>query len=425
MSIFDLTIYILKFFIPSFFCVLFRAYGLGYKNKKCLIKGLVVFTAYVAIVPAVLILTIGYGEFTHVSTVVMTIGSMAVLIFTTDSIGKTIFLQLIQTNITTIVSVVLNMVRHTFRLSYFTLVLMFAVVSPLVYFFALKYWSKPMRFIADNIHAEVSSLIALPIVTMVVVYLIPIYPPQNFANHPIYCTFMMLAVECGFFLYIYTFYQNLLKIRRLLKQEAKGQLLEVEIASYHEYLYAAKQSRHDLRHHNAVLAEYIQNGENQQALQYLHTNDNKLSNNVLEQFCKNSTANAVLQIYNRQVQAEGITFVAIIDLTENLPIMSSELGALLSNLLENGVEACLKVPSVKRQISFYAQTDEGEMRLEIRNSVLGRVTFEDGFPVSTKVGGGMGTKSIAHIVEKYGGMLRFKQDGELFLTQIHLPLDLN
>lgn len=423
MSLLDLTIFVLKNLIPSFFCVLFRAYGLGYKNKKRLILGLSAFTAYVIIVPAFLILTIGYGQFTHLSTVVMTLGGLSVLIFTTDSVGKTIFLQLICGNMNTVVSVILNMVRHAFGLSYPTLVLMLAVVSPLVYLFALKHWAKPLRFIADNLHAEVSSLIALPLVTMVVVYWIPIYPAQSFANYPIYCTFMMLAVECGFFLYLYTFYRNLLKIRHLLGQEAKGQLLEAEISSYQEYLSLAKQSRHDLRHHNAVVAEYIQNGEGEKALAYLQVSDEVLAGTALEQFCKNPTTNTVLRIYSRQAQANGIAFPVSVDLPEDLPIKSSELGALLSNLLENALEACMRVDPMKRQLTLSTQTDHDGLRLEIRNSVSGTVAFEDDLPISTKAGGGTGTRSIAHIVQKHGGMLRFKQEGDLFLTQILLPIN--
>lgn len=423
MSLFTLTIFIMKFLIPSFFSVLFRAYGLGYQSKKRLILGLSVFTAYVAIVPAFLILTIGYGQFTHLSTLVMTVGSLSVLIFTTDSVGKTIFLQFVTANANTVVSVILNMVRHTLRLSYPTLVLMLAVVSPLVYLFALKHWAKPMRFIADNLHAEVPSLIALPIVTMVVVYLIPVYPAQSFVSHPIYCTFMMLAVESGFFLYIYTFYRNLRKIRYLLKQEAKGQLLEAEISSYQEYLYAAKQSRHDLRHHNAVMIEYIQNGDSEGALAYLQTNDHELASAALEQFSKNPIANAVLRIYSRQAEENGIPFAVSVDLPEELPISTSELGALLSNLLENAVEACVKVDPVKRQLAFSTQTDDRGLRLEVRNSVSGTVDFEDALPISTKAGGGIGTRSIAHIVQKHGGMLRFMQKDGQFLTQILLPLN--
>lgn len=133
-------------------------------------------------------------------------------------------------------------------------------------------------------------------------------------------------------------------------------------------------------------------------------------------------ANAVLRIYARLAHANGIAFAARADLPEKLPMTDPEFGSLLSNLLENAVDACQKVNPAKRQLAFHAQTDEDGLRLEVRNSVCGAVSFEDGFPRSTKSGGGTGTRSIAHIVQKYGGMLRFKQESDVFLTQIVLPL---
>ena len=421
MSTFNLTIYILKFFIPAIFSVLFRAYGLGYKSKKHLALGLFVFLSYMAIVPAFLILTIGYGEFTHLSTVIMTIVSMSVLIFSTGSVGKTIFLQLTQGCVTTALSVLLNLVRTVFSLSYPMLVLMLAIACPVVYIIALRYWAKPMRFMADHLHAELPAMVALPVVTTTVVYFLPVYPAQNFANHPIFVTLMMLAVEGGYMLYIYTFYRNLLKMSELSKSEIKSRLLETEISSYQDYLQSAKQSRHDMRHHNAVLLEYLNDGDINKAIAYLDISDEHLANTALKQFCENVTANAILRIYDRRVQNQDISFTVQAEIPEALPLEEPEIGALLSNLLENAMEVCEK-QSVSPHISLTAQLEENGLQLEVRNSVDGKVAFENSLPKSTKQGGGTGTKSIAAIVNKYRGMLRFKQEKVEFVVQILIPM---
>lgn len=421
MSLFSLIIYILKFFIPAFFSVLFRAYGLGYKSKKSLALGLSVFGVYMAVVPAFLILTVGYGQFTHLSTVVMTVASMSVLIFTTDGVGKTIFLQLTQGCLTTVLSVILNLIRTVCALSYPILVLMLAIVCPVVYFIALRYWAKPLRFMADHIHAELSAMVALPVIVMVVVYFLPVYPAQNFANHPIFVTGMMLAVECGYLLYIYTFYQNLLEMSELAKAEIKSRLLETEITSYQEYLQAARQSRHDIRHHNAVLLEYLEDGDTQQAIAYLNASDAQLAGTALKQFCENVIANAILRIYDRRTQAMGISFLTQADIPEVLPLAAPEIGALLSNLLENALEACAKQQTGQRYISLTGQQAETGFQLEVRNSTAGELTFENGFPKSAKQGGGTGTKSIAAIVENHHGLLRFKQEEGAFVVQILFP----
>lgn len=422
MTPFMLIIFVLKFFIPGFFSVLFRAFGLGYRNKKSLVVGLAVYCVYTLGLTTAMILLMGYGEFTHISALVMAVGSLAVLIFTTDGAGKTIFLQLTQGCMSTVVSVILNLIRTVFSMSYPMLVLMIVIVYPLIYLIALRYWAKPLRFMADNIHTQLPALVALPIILTAIVSYLPTYPAQSFSNHPVYITVMMLSVEAVYFLFIYTFYRNLRKISRLLKDEAKAQLLESEILSYQESLEAAKQTRHDLRHHNALVLEFLENGNTSGAMDYLQQNNRALDSSKPTQYSANPTVNAVLRIYSRQAQAKEIAFAVTADIPESLPLTAPELGALLSNLLENAVEACEKAAPPKRSIGVLAETDETGLRLEIRNSAASSAVFEDGLPVSTKPGGGTGTRSIARIVQKHGGMLRFKQEDDEFFTQIIIPL---
>jgi len=422
MTPFLLTIFVLKFFIPGLFSVLFRAFGLGYRDKKRLAAGLAAYCAYTLGLTTALILTMGYGEFTHVAPLVMAAGSLLVLIFTTDSVGKTVFLQLTQGCMSTMISVILNEIRTVFSLSYPALVAMICVVYPLVFRFALRYWAKPLRFMADNLHAELPTLAALPVLVTVIVSLLPTYPAQSFARHPVYITAMMLAVEAVYFLFLYSFYRNLLKISNLLKGEARANLLEAEILSYQESLETARQTRHDLRHHNALVLDFLENGDASGAMDYLRQNNEALAAAKPLQYSANPTANAVLRVYSRQAQANGIAFAAAADFPERLPLTAPELGALLSNLLENAAEACKKAEPARRSITVRAETDETALRLEVRNSVAGAVAFAGGMPVSARPGGGTGTKSIAHIVQSRSGMLRFKQEDGEFVAQIVLPL---
>ena len=422
MTPFLLTILVLKFFIPGLFSVLFRAFGLGYRDKKRLAAGLAAYCAYTLGLTTALILTMGYGEFTHAAPLVMAAGSLWVLIFTTDGVGKTIFLQLTQGCMSTMISVILNEIRTVFSLSYPALVAMICVVYPLVFWFALRYWAKPLRFMADNIHAELPTLAALPVLVTVIVSLLPTYPAQSFAHHPVYITAMMLAVEAVYFLFLYSFYRNLLKISNLLKEEARAKLLEAEILSYQESLETARQTRHDLRHHNALVLDFLENGDASGAMDYLRQNNDALAAAKPLQYSANPTANAVLRVWARRAQVHGIAFAAAADFPERLPLTAPELGALLSNLLENAAEACGRVEPSRRHICLNAEAGEADLRLEVRNSVSGAVVFADGMPVSTKPGGGTGTRSIASIVRRCGGMLRFRQEGGEFAAQIVLPL---
>lgn len=202
---------------------------------------------------------------------------------------------------------------------------------------------------------------------------------------------------------------------------ALKKLLETEILSYQNAIEAAKQNRHDLHHHNAMLLNFLESGDTTGAMEYLRTNDRTVSESRLTEFSANPAANAALRIYSRKTQALEIPFTVWMDLPKDFRITPPELGAMLSNLLENAVEACARVDPARQKIAIRSETDETGVRIEIQNSVSGLVAFEDGLPLSTKPGGGTGTKSVSGIVHKYGGMLRFVQKDDLFITQIFLP----
>ncbi len=110
------------------------------------------------------------------------------------------------------------------------------------------------------------------------------------------------------------------------------------------------------------------------------------------------------------------------DVPEKLPLTAPEIGELFSNLLENACEACIKMEG-GGSIALTVKVDNDRLRLELRNSVSVQTVFDRaGLPRTTKAGGGTGTRSAATIVQRYGGMLRFSQEGNVFVTQMILPL---
>lgn len=241
MTSFGLVIFTLKFMIPSVFTILFRAFGLGYKSHFTLILGLTVFAAYMIVVPATLIVIIGYWQFTHIVFIVMTIGAMAALIFSSDTPSKTILL-----------------------------------VCYMVYFIALRLWAKPLCLIADNIHGRLTSHMMIPIVTTVMIYAIPVYPSRNFEFHPFYCTLMMLAVELAFFLYMYTLYRSLMEISVLSEHKLDAEILRLSAVSMAERLglmdesaYQSSLAAHDHRHFNIMVLEFLEQGQFEEAAAFL------------------------------------------------------------------------------------------------------------------------------------------------------------
>ncbi len=199
------------------------------------------------------------------------------------------------------------------------------------------------------------------------------------------------------------------------------ELISSQLAAYEEFFEVSKRNRHDLRHHNQIIMEYLKCGDMGGAEEYLQLYDASLTEAAATSYCKNNIANAVLCIYAQKTQKEDIIFAANADIPEGIAITPPEFGSLLSNILENALEACQRTRTDECFITFTAEVEEESLKIELKNSVRGKVEIRNNLPVSTKENGGSGTKSVLHIVESYHGMLNFSQEDDTFITQIVLP----
>jgi sensor histidine kinase regulating citrate/malate metabolism len=208
-----------------------------------------------------------------------------------------------------------------------------------------------------------------------------------------------------------------------MRSDTRQELLQAELVAQETFVNLARQNRHDLRHHNALLVDYLERGDLEGARDYLLQHDAHIAQAALKQYCKNTVANSVLRLYAHRAEKGGFLFSADADVPEKLPLTAPEIGELFGNLMENACEACERVGG-GGVIALTALTDNGSLLVEVRNSVTVQTVFDEmGLPITTKTGGGTGTKSTATIVKRYGGMLRFSQEDDIFVTQMILPLN--
>ncbi|MDD3243749.1 MAG: GHKL domain-containing protein [Eubacteriales bacterium] len=414
---------IMKFFLPSFFSILFRINGLGAKSRKNTASGLLIFTLLSLVVPLAVTVHWGYEFFKQVSVGFLLAANTAIFLISSDGFLKTCYLHLLQANIVFWVSTVSGALRRMFNISYPLNALLLLAVCAVCYVLAVRYAVRPLRFVVDNVRSGWLTLLAFPSCTLAGGILIALY----IGNSPYHDEQMMLLLitllELSFVLYLTGFYRSMRQIAELERERGRERMLEAELASYDDYLQSARQTRHDLHHHNAVLLEYLNTGNTQQAVAYLESVDAQLAESGQKQFCKNPAANAILRIYDRRAQERNIAFAARMDIPEELALTMPEWGTMLSNLLENAVEACAGLPAAQRCISITARAEACGWKLEMRNGLSGVVKFENGMPLTTKTVGGTGTRSIADTVKKHGGILRFVQNKDVFVTQIVLPIE--
>ncbi|MGE1061886.1 GHKL domain-containing protein [Megasphaera paucivorans] len=206
----------------------------------------------------------------------------------------------------------------------------------------------------------------------------------------------------------------------LIEQQAKA--FELQLANYNSFVEQARQIRHDLHHHNALLVQYLAEGYIEEAKQYLQDCEKIIVCNNIKRYCRNQAANAVFFLYASRIQELGVSYEVNTDIPENIPLTAAETGALLANVLENAMESCQRSFIRNCFIKVIAEVKDEKLFIQISNTATVPVIFENDMPQSSKEEGGIGTRSVRCIVEKYGGSLRFKIENNIFLTQIIIPL---
>lgn len=156
---------------------------------------------------------------------------------------------------------------------------------------------------------------------------------------------------------------------------------------------------------------------------YLAEHRALLDHERLTFYCENTVANALLRLYQNRCQAEGVPCMIQTAIPEQMALSSLELAAVLGNVLENAWDSNSQAIVPRLTVRAY-HNKKGLLLIQIENGVLGEVKFHEGMPQTNKAGGGLGLKNVAKVLDKHGGTLRCSQQGDIFVTQIILPIDM-
>jgi len=206
-------------------------------------------------------------------------------------------------------------------------------------------------------------------------------------------------------------------------------LLERQMEILEESVESGRRLRHDIRHHNAVIAEYVRRGQTEELPQYLMEYDKKTEQGVTEMICANAAVNNILSAYTRKAENEQIRVRFDIEIGRDLPIPIIDLVTILANAFENAIYACMEVKkhSDERECSIHIMIKKRKNKLIIFCSNTCRMETEvrNGQP-KTEFTGGIGVASIIRTAEKYDGEYDFKNDSGIFVFRLimNIPSDL-
>lgn len=185
--------------------------------------------------------------------------------------------------------------------------------------------------------------------------------------------------------------------------------------------------RHDYHNHIQTMKAYLAMGELTELEQYLNELDTDLTTVDTVVKTGNVMMDAILNSKISLAKARGIRIDAKAVVPKELAISEVELSLIVGNLMDNAMEACMKIADEERRfIRVYIDILKGQLYIYVMNSVEETLKRSGRLYLSTKNsnGGyhGFGLMRIDKVVERYHGYLDRQDEEGVFATEVMLPL---
>lgn len=238
--------------------------------------------------------------------------------------------------------------------------------------------------------------------------------------------YLLLSLAFLFLLLLFyvLFYLMASSLNRNDRLRQENQFLSMQQARY-DSLRAAieqtRQARHDMRHHFHLMQGFAAQENWADLTAYLDEVQGSIPEGDLG-LCENTAVDSVAGYFAIRYREQGIPVTFSLDLPPHLPVPESELCSVLSNLLENAMEASLRTAPERRQTKVQARLHSGHMvLLSAENAYDGKIREKDGVFLSAKrPGEGIGLQAVRHIAEKNGGYVRFHYQDGVFTVNVIL-----
>lgn len=251
----------------------------------------------------------------------------------------------------------------------------------------------------------------------------------------------MALVLLGAIVFGFRVYQDMtaLQEERAEKIILENQIIQMQSSMVEmEHLYEGIRSvRHDMKNHMAILQNLIQKKyqqdcikEDEEIKHYFEDMYKSVEQLTMKVHTGNVVSDAVVgskfryaagQVKNIRLDAEGFM------LPDTVTIKSYDLGIILSNGLDNAIEACMRMkekqPDAETYIVIKSFKAKNMFFMEIENSFDGMALFhrDSGLPISTKEDKevhGIGLKNVRKCAVKYGGDIDCMVKGSKFILSV-------
>lgn len=183
--------------------------------------------------------------------------------------------------------------------------------------------------------------------------------------------------------------------------------------------------KHDFKKQINTIQELLQQGKIQDVSDYVAALGDRSVQQIQQSIqCNSSIVNAVVN--TKFNDAKKMQIKVSCRMISTVPkYLECDLGILLSNLLDNAIEACENQNNKTREIIVSFSEVGGYYRIIVKNMIEQSVLKHNKNLKTSKndhITHGWGLKSVGDIVKSYNGLLDFYEKDSFFIVNIMLPI---
>ncbi|CEO24785.1 sensor histidine kinase [Paraclostridium sordellii] len=199
-----------------------------------------------------------------------------------------------------------------------------------------------------------------------------------------------------------------------LERECNSQILKSQVESLKYHYNQINDIRekmsimnHDMRHNIILLESLMNECKYEDVKKMIYKWNTDLEDGKMVSYCNNILINAILSLHIKKSESLGVKINVDINIPKRLNIEESDLAVVLSNILENAINATVKQKyDEDKIIELESKYINEKIVIRLKNRFDGNVLFgKDGLPISEEKGHGIGSRSIAAFARKYNATI--------------------
>ena len=185
--------------------------------------------------------------------------------------------------------------------------------------------------------------------------------------------------------------------------------------------------KHDIGNHISYMSALLSKGQYDELKKYFEKFNREVDEAMSTVQCGNRAVNIILNMEKSKAEAQGVQIQFDICIPPRLPFSDMHMCSLLSNLLDNAIEAKQQFPAEKDDyvVTVRMSTRREFLYIAVLNPVPENGKHEElALLESTKQSAdhGFGTKIVERIAKNYNGYVNYAVENDTFIAEVMLDI---